>query len=230
MTRKSDEMLAAYVDGVSELSPVERERIEARLADSAELRAEQLATRDVLDQLRGLGGADREHVEATLDWAAMERSIRDAVGPDVPRPWWKRWRASDVRWWIVPGLATVAAATAILVIVLRSPSHELGAMPAPSSNVAVREPVAPVQKPVTPPSEVAPNMVWLDGDGVVLGPEADEVLDELELGHLRDMGPSPLGGVELVVSDLRWVDDLDDDVLDGIENALERETERRKKG
>jgi hypothetical protein len=219
--RQSDEMLAAYVDGVSELTSAEREGIEAQLRDHAELRTEELATRNLLGELRELGTAERDRAEPSLDWAAMERSIRNAVGPEVPHPWWRRWR------FMIPGMATLAVATAILVVIVRTPSAELVAPPPPVQDAAVA-----IHKP--DPVRVAVQtdesaVVWLDGMDVALGPEADAVLDDLEAKDLRDVG-SPLGGVELVVSDLGWVDDLDESELDGIERALENEATRRKKG
>src|SRR5258705_11888029 len=83
------ELLAAYVDGVSELTPEDRRRVEDCLASDARARADETATRELLGQLRDLpppGGAP--------DWAALERSIGDAVGPTAPRSWWRRfgWR------------------------------------------------------------------------------------------------------------------------------------------
>src|SRR4051812_39433380 len=91
---REDELLTAYVDGVAELSPDERHRIEAHLAEQPRARADQAAVRALLDQLRAL-----PHEGSEPDWVAMERSIRQAVGDAVPRPWWRNWR------WLAP-LAT----------------------------------------------------------------------------------------------------------------------------
>src|SRR5262245_62960485 len=84
-------LLTAYVDGVAELSPDERKRIEARLADDPPARADEAEVRALLGRLRELPPEGNEP-----DWSAMERSIRAAVGSEVPRPWWRAWR------WLVP--------------------------------------------------------------------------------------------------------------------------------
>jgi anti-sigma factor RsiW len=89
--RGDDELLTAFVDGVGELDRDERRRVERLLADHDELRGEAEATRTVLDQLRSLPAEGNEP-----DWTALERAIREQVGPNVPRPWWRSWR------WLTP--------------------------------------------------------------------------------------------------------------------------------
>src|SRR5438105_3355749 len=98
------ELLSAYVDAVSELSLEERRRIEARLTSDPGGRAEEAAVRSLLDQLRALPPEGTEP-----DWAAMARSIHLAVGRDVPRRWWRRWK------WLAP---TTTLATAMLVLLI----------------------------------------------------------------------------------------------------------------
>src|SRR5262245_52412748 len=93
--RHEEELLTAYVDGVSELTAGERRAVEERIASDGALRAEADETRALLGRLRDLApAADRASAAGGPDWAALERSILDAVGPDVPRPWWRRlgWR------------------------------------------------------------------------------------------------------------------------------------------
>src|SRR5437667_9325055 len=97
--RDVDHLLAAYVDGVAELTPDERKAVEARLASDPIARVEQAATRELLGSLRDLAPHGNEP-----DWSAMERAIGDAVGPSVPRPWW---RSRALRW-LVPVFGTVA--------------------------------------------------------------------------------------------------------------------------
>lgn len=216
---RDEELLAAYVDGVTELTHDERERVERSLRDDEALRTDEAATRDLLGQLRELEPAGNEP-----DWNALERSIRAAVGPDVPRPWWRRWQ------WILPGVATLAAGTAILALVVRTPP--------------VAEPVVAPSTPDAAPVAVAPaqaepvEALWLDGHEVALAPGADEaMLDELD-ARLDDELPAPkrhkregrAADVGFVVSDLRWVDNLDDAALDRLDRELEREVARRKKG
>src|SRR5688572_2370793 len=98
------ELLSAYADGVSELSSDARHRIEARLADDPSLRAEHAAVRGVLDRLRALPPEGNEP-----DWSALQCSIREAVGADLPRPWWRRWT------WILPATTCVTAALVLLI-------------------------------------------------------------------------------------------------------------------
>src|SRR5262245_37246174 len=100
--RREDESLTAYVDGVAELDVAERQRVDDRLRDDAELRAEAEATRGMLDQLRAL-----PHEGVEPDWNKLEIAIRDAVGPDVPRRWWRNWRL-----WSRVAPITALAATA----------------------------------------------------------------------------------------------------------------------
>src|SRR4051812_3100114 len=116
MRRDTDELLAAYVDGISELTPAERRRVEARIANEPSLRDDANATRDLLSELRELPPSGDE--PSSIDWNALERSISDAVGPDVPRPWWKRWR------WMIPTAALATTGAIVLLIVVR-PGGEL---------------------------------------------------------------------------------------------------------
>src|SRR5688572_9157503 len=98
--RRDDELLAAYVDGVTELTTEERRHVEELLARDPALRTAESDTKAVLDQLRAL---PPEGVEP--DWTALERAIRDEVGPTVPRSWWRpAWR------WLVPATALALAA------------------------------------------------------------------------------------------------------------------------
>src|SRR5215467_11575933 len=102
--RREDELLTAYVDGVAELDGAERERVEDQLRDDAELRGDAEATRGMLDQLRAL-----PHEGVEPDWNKLESAIRDAVGPTVPRPWWRNWR------WLAP-IGAFAATAAIAIV------------------------------------------------------------------------------------------------------------------
>src|ERR1700689_434210 len=104
MSRETDELLTAYVDGVTELDGAERRQIEELLERDPAARETAEATRALLGQLREL---PPDGVEPA--WAKLEHEIRAAVGPDVPSPWWRRWR------WLVPvGALTATAAIALL--------------------------------------------------------------------------------------------------------------------
>ncbi|HEX7839715.1 MAG TPA: hypothetical protein VF469_19705, partial [Kofleriaceae bacterium] len=71
---RSARLLAAYVDGVAELLPDERREVEALLARDPGARVESEAVHALLGRLRALPPEGGEP-----DWAAMERSIRQAV-------------------------------------------------------------------------------------------------------------------------------------------------------
>jgi anti-sigma-K factor RskA len=203
--RDTDTLLAAYLDGVGELTADERRRVEARLAEDGALRDDAEATRGVLGQLRDLPAAGGEP-----DWAAMERAIRDQVGPEVPRAWWRGWR------WLVP-IGALAMAGAVLALVLHHPA------PAPTHRepVAVRAPDAgaPVIAPAPAPTDEASLALWLDGDAVEVGVAADELLGPDE--RLPGLGDDDAVGL-LPAGDLAWVDELGDDEVAAAEAWLAR--------
>lgn len=156
MPANDDELLAAYVDGVGELTPEERKRVEARLAE-----LDVAGTKAMIDQLRALPPEGSEP-----DWRAMQARIAKAID-EAPRPWWRRW--------FVPagGLAVVVGA-ALLLLTFR---HE--EVPAPQSPpVAVQAPTVDAAVPV--PAAQATEL-WLDGqlfDVSDVDPEA--LFDDLD--------------------------------------------------
>ncbi len=199
--RRDDELLTAYVDGVTELTPEERRAVEARIAGDDALRAEAEETRALLERLRGERAADGEP-----DWAALERSILDAVGPDVPRPWWRRlgWR------WAMP-VAALAAGAAILALVLRTPPRPID----PGAAVAVDGPAAQEVPPVEPaPASGDTVALWLDGEDVEVELDAEALLEvPWESDHnLEELLPA---------SDLVWVDELVEEELAAAEALLQ---------
>ncbi len=202
--RREDELLGAYVDGVAELDGAERQRVEDRLRDDAELRGEADATRGMLDQLRAL-----PHEGVEPDWNKLEVAIRDAVGPDVPRRWWRNWR------WLAPITALAATAT-IAVLWLHHPAAAV------EPTVAVH-PAPVVPAPVAPAAE--PQAVYVDGQVLDLGnvDDADEVLDELDpAAHDAVADDGSLTGGILPAANLNWVDTLDDGAIDRAERWLAR--------
>src|SRR5436305_1854220 len=78
-SRKRDtaELLAAYVDGVGELTALERRRVDRYLASDPVARSDEGATRELLGKLRELPSNEP-------DWSALENSILDAVPDQVP--------------------------------------------------------------------------------------------------------------------------------------------------
>ena len=207
-SERGSELLAAYVDGVAELSTDERRRIEARLALDPEARADAAELRALLDQLRALPPEG-----SAPDWAAMERSIHHAVGREVPRPWWRSWR------WLAP-TATLATAMLVLLVMWGRPAT-LGLPPGGERIVGHDlghdrrdEPAAFAQ----PGDEVVP--LWLDGDEVDVTLSANDLLGDPAPGD-------PASGDQLGLlpsGDLAWVDRLDDAALARAERWLAGET------
>lgn len=208
--RPTSELLAAYVDGVGELAIEERRRVERYLADPA-ARADEAATRELLDQLRALP-AEPEAV----DWAAMERAIHAEVGDDVPRrSWLYRWRFA------LPALGlAVAGAIVLLALRAREPADDV-------SPIAFE--LAPV---VTEPShpllfEQLDDRVTVYIDGadleLALDDRLDDDLDDLTFSE-RDVDDLPVDEASLGFlepADLAWLDELDDDALARAEQALD---------
>jgi hypothetical protein len=157
--------------------------------------------------LRALPGEGSEP-----DWNALERSIREAVGPGVPRPWFKKWQ------WLVPiGALAVTAAAALLWLHRPEPEPTAppqAALPAPS----VTEPAA------TPEPAMA---VWLDGKIIDLDEvDPSAILDDdddraAQHALATDDGSGLAGGI-LPAGDLGWIDGLDDKALDRAEQWLEK--------
>ena len=203
------ELLTAYVDGVAELSPDERRRIGERLAADPEARAEQAAIRRLLGQLRELPSEGNEP-----DWTAMERSIRQAVGPDAPASRWPRWR------WLVP-LSTFATATAVLFVMWSRPAAIRPASRPPAVPPALEDRGA---REPRPDDNIVP--LWLDGDEVDVDLSASELLHGPEIGDDDPAHPDgdadagPDGADLLPASNLAWVDGLDDAAIERAERWL----------
>jgi hypothetical protein len=206
------ELLTAYVDGAGELSPDERRRIEAMIEREPAARADEAALRTLLGSLRAL---PPEGVEP--DWSAMAESVRDAVGQDVPRPWWRRWR------WAVP-LTACAAATALLVVLWASPSPSPVVSEAPPVPVRDVPDVPDVRSVELREDSVA---LWLDGAPVDVELSAADLLGAPELPEIAGGSPGEAPGdatgiaALLPASDLAWLDDLDDDALAQVERWLD---------
>src|SRR6476661_5514503 len=191
MRRDTEQLIAAYADGVAELTPEERKRVEERIARDPDARAEVESVRSLLDRLREL-----PHEGAEPDWAAMERSIGNLVGRDVPRPWWRNWK------WVVP-IATFAAATAVLLATWSQREDRFATMPP----LPVIDHHAPPTAAPTP--EVVP--LWLDGEA---SPDTVGAIESIEgeLGIQNDALSEGVGvddAALLPSGDLAWLDGLD---------------------
>ena len=200
------ELISAYVDGVSELSPHDRRSVEARLARDPAARADEVATRGLLDRLRAM-----PHEGDEPDWSAMERSIRAAVGDEVPRPWWRAWR------WLVPLMSCATAAAVLLMLWSRPQPRVRETAPRPVVRGSQPAPAAPAAEPLD--EAVVP--LWLDGAEVDVDLSAADILRVP--GITDDDAPGePVGdGVALLpASDLEWVDHLDDAAIARAERWL----------
>jgi hypothetical protein len=221
MKRDTAELLAAYVDGVGELTPSERRRVELYLADQQGARDDESATRDLIGKLRELPP------QSEPDWTALERQIQEALPDETPRVWWRRFA--------LPAVLALAGATAILVLALR------GTTPEPTPDPIVHVPAPTVEDaPVVVEQPIDDRVaVYLDGTDLELALEsaelADDKLDELTLSALS-------AGIEstseasrkessrqwfdtresLLGEDLGWVDELGDAELQKLERLLDR--------
>ncbi len=195
MSANDDELLAAYVDGVGELTPDERKRVEARLAEldvAGTREMEVAATKAVIDKLRAL---PPEGVEP--DWRVMQARIAKAID-EAPRPWWRRW--------FVPagGLAVVVGAAMMMMTL-----HRDQALVEPPP-MAERAPVVDAAVPVPVPAAQATEL-WLDGQLVdVTDADPESLFDD-------DAAPDAVADDGDVT-----VDQLDDKALDNLDRWLER--------
>ncbi|HSR96728.1 MAG TPA: hypothetical protein VLM79_06760 [Kofleriaceae bacterium] len=206
-TEDADELISAYVDGVSELSPEARRSVEARLASDPAARADEVATRGLLDRLRAM-----PHEGDEPDCSAMERSIRAAVGDEVPRPWWRAWR------WLVP-LMSCATAAAVLLMLWSRPQQRPGREPAPRSEGRGSQPAPAVPAPEALDEAVVP--LWLDGAEVDVDLSAAEMLRLPGITDDDAPGEADGDGVALLpASGLEWVDHLDDAAMARAERWL----------
>jgi hypothetical protein len=201
MKSSDDELLAAYLDGVAELTPEERQRVEARLP---ELDVD--GTRQMIDQLRALPAEGSEP-----DWRALERRIAGAVDAAKP-PWWRRWLVIAP----VGALGALAVAAAALLWLHHAPDE---AKPAPLAVTTPAHPEHHDAAPVPPPAPAESNEVWIDGKFVdVSDVDPDLLLDDTDEPAADVADEDAL----LPASDLGWVDQLDDRALDRAEHWLER--------
>ncbi len=182
LTDHDDALLAAYVDGVGELTPAERRAVEAQLPARG---AEVDATRDLLAALRDLPGEGEEP-----RWTELAARISAAVGDRVPRPWWRRV--------LVPATAALALAACAAVYI-----HGRGG-DAPS--VPEAAPTAMNAPPHVADAAALNDTVWLDGQAVELGALDPSALADLEGDHGDD---DVIAGALLPTPDLAWIDDLD---------------------
>jgi anti-sigma factor RsiW len=201
MSRKPEELLSAYVDGVGELAPEERRAVEQMLRDDPSARADEAATRELLDGLRDLPPLGNEP-----SWTQLEQAIGREVGGEVPRlSWWRR----NLKW-IESGLALATVAAVAMLWISRG------------------EPVEAVQHPnVEHPREQPTSdkvALWVNDDAVEVGEaDAQRLIDDFD-DEIQALATEDDGSDNslLPTTTLEWVDGLDDKSLENAERWLER--------
>jgi anti-sigma factor RsiW len=202
-----EELLTAYLDGVGELTPEERKRVELRIERDPDFKREADELRAVLDQARASASVQPAN---DPDWSALERQIREAVGPTVPLPWWRRMR------WLAP-ISTLATTTAIALIWLHhAPTDHATLAPRDAGNVAIVA-APPVQAEAAKP--VAPTTMYIDGQVIDISNVDPGVLGNDGAGAGVDTASS--SGL-LPASDYGWIDQLDDKAMERAERWLAR--------
>jgi anti-sigma factor RsiW len=201
MSRKPEELLSAYVDGVGELSLEERRAVEKLLRDDPSARTDEAATREMLDGLRDLPPIGTEP-----SWTQLEQAISREVGGDVPRvAWWRR----NLKW-IESGLALATVAAVAMLWVSRGEPGEV-----------IHGPTAPRVVEQPKPDKVA---LWINDDAVEVGEaDAQRLIDDFD-DEIQALATEDDGSDNslLPASGLEWVDGLDDKALENAERWLER--------
>lgn len=206
MTKTDDEeLLTAYLDGVGELTPEERKRVELRLERDPDFKREADELRAVLDQARSSASVQPA---AEPDWSALERQIRESVGPTVPMPWWRRMR------WLAP-ISTLATTAAIALIWLHhAPTDHATIAPPDAGTVAI---VAAPPAPAPTPEVAKPTTIYIDGQVIdVSNVDPEALVNDGASDHTASSS-----GL-LPATDYGWIDQLDDKAMERAERWLAR--------
>ncbi len=163
--------------------------------------------RALVERVRALPALGQEP-----DWQALERSIRVAVGDELPQPWWRRHFA-----WLVVPLGTACAATAAIALWLHHPAATSDVAVQPAQIVKPKAPAIPAAKPG--------DAVYLDGNVLDADDDAlDSALDALDDDARSAFDTEDTAATDgiLPASDLGWVDNLDDTAVARAEQWLAR--------
>jgi anti-sigma factor RsiW len=204
-----EELLTAYLDGVAELTPDERRRVEQRLANDPALQRE-------ADELRSLIQRTRASAMPTVepDWSALERQVREAVGPTVPLPFWRRLR------WLAP-VGTLVTTAAIALIWLHHTPTDRAAIVHDAGTLALVAPAAPAA-PAPAVEPAAAPAVYIDGQVIdISNVDPEALMDDMD-GSPDDTAAAEPDSALLPAADYNWIDQLDDQAMERAERWLER--------
>lgn len=212
------ELISAYLDGVGELAPAERKRVEELLRDEPASTAEADDVKALLGQLRATPPEGSEP-----DWSVLEREIRIAVGPQVPGGW--RMRVRSLRWLLPIGALATGAALVLLVVHPRE--HD-----SPDLAPAPLAAAAPVSAPSAAAAGPHAEALWLDGVAVELG----DVDPGLLLDYDGDDDGAGAGSADAIADDsdllpatnFEWLDALDERAIDRTEAWLDHKKGHQK--
>ncbi|HEY3802923.1 MAG TPA: hypothetical protein VGL61_09970 [Kofleriaceae bacterium] len=207
---KDRELLGAYLDGVAELTPDERRRVELELANDPALQRE-------ADELRSLIQRTRSAAMPTTepDWSALERQIREAVGPTVPVPFWRRLR------WLAPA-GTLVTTAAIALLWLHHAPTDRAAIAHDAGSLALVAPAAPAAPAPAVEPVAAPAAVYIDGQVIdISNVDPEALMDDLD-GGPDDTAEAEPDSALLPAADYNWIDQLDDQAVERAERWLAR--------
>lgn len=196
------DLITAYLDGVTELAPDERRRVEALLAADPDAAAEATATRAMLDQLRAL---PRPATSAEPDLRALGDAIARALPVARPR--------SRVPIYVgAVALVALVAVVALVALVVASTRPT----PTPPSAAMIAPPA-----PIEPARRHAASHVWLgdDGDALELDLDAEQTaaaIDELTADYDLEVGTADPFGDQFGAR----IDTVDDAAMERIEHWL----------
>jgi anti-sigma factor RsiW len=213
---RTEELLAAYASG-AELTEEERASVEALLAGSPAARAEVESIGALLGELRAAAPEPPPASEAVV------RAVRIACAQpvtfgDKARSWWRR------RWMIAVPAVVAAGALAAVAIVAASPEPRATA---PSQPAPIAKQDLPAPAP-GPDDDVPDVPLWLAGEATELAGLDDESADDFErelgdelaaIGAAAEMEDLGWGGL-LPDDDLEWVDALDDETAEALDEWL----------
>jgi hypothetical protein len=216
--RDLDELLSAWADDPRALSAEERAEVAARVDDSPALQREADDTRALLGKLRDLPDAGEEPA-----WDGFERALRDRLDAERPGPV-RRWLA---RWWR-PALGLGLAAAAATVVIVAN--HQAPPAPSPTATRTIDAGVTPIATTLDVPSPPLERDDHDDDDApFAFGAGGEIPADELDdrvvaaLGADEDMNldgdAQPEDGLVPDLS-LDWIDELDDDQIDRVDQWL----------